>query len=71
MNEDIRDFETALEAEPERKQGKIFVGSGTINSNGLFTVTIGDVSAGQYLTATATDAAGTTPDFSRNVQVGG
>ena len=52
-------------------QGKIFVGGATTTSNGSFSVTISGVSVGQYLTATATDAAGNTSEFSRNIQVGG
>jgi hypothetical protein len=51
-------------------QGKKFVGSGTTASDGSFTVTISGVTAGQYLTATATDAAGDTSEFSRNIQAG-
>lgn len=50
-------------------QGKTFVGAGTTNSNGSFAVTISGVTAGQYLTATATDAAGNTSEFSRNILV--
>ncbi|MFM8322664.1 MAG: Ig-like domain-containing protein [Chloroflexota bacterium] len=50
-------------------QGKTFVGSGTTNSNGAFTISISGVSIGQYLTATATDASGNTSEFARNIQV--
>jgi hypothetical protein len=50
-------------------QGKIFVGAGTTNSNGSFIVSISGVTVGQYLTATATDAAGNTSEFARNIQV--
>lgn len=50
-------------------QGKIFVGAGTTNSNGTFSITISGVTVGQYLTATVTDAAGNTSEFSRNFQV--
>jgi CSLREA domain-containing protein len=50
-------------------QGKAFVGFGTTNSNGSFAVAIIGVTAGQYLTTTATDAAGNTSEFSQNIQV--
>jgi hypothetical protein len=52
-------------------QGKTFVGSGTTSTNGSFTVSVSGISAGQYLTATATDAAGNTSEFSQNIQVAG
>lgn len=52
-------------------QGKTFVGAATTTSSGSFTVTISGVTVGQFLTATATDAAGNTSEFSRNIQVGG
>jgi CSLREA domain-containing protein len=50
-------------------QGKTFVGSGTTNSNGAFAVALTGVTAGQYLTATATDASGDTSEFSQNILV--
>jgi CSLREA domain-containing protein len=50
-------------------QGKTFVGSGTTNSSGSFAVAVSGVTAGQYLTATATDASGNTSEFSKNTQV--
>jgi hypothetical protein len=50
-------------------QGKTFVGSGTTNSSGAFAIAISGVTAGQYLTATATDAAGNTSEFSQNMIV--
>jgi CSLREA domain-containing protein len=52
-------------------QGKTFVGSGTTNTNGSFTVNISGVTVGQYLTATATDAAGNTSEFAFNIIVSG
>jgi hypothetical protein len=52
-------------------QGKTFVGSGVTNTNGAFTISVSGVAAGQYITATATDAAGNTSEFSRNIQVSG
>jgi CSLREA domain-containing protein len=52
-------------------QGKIFVGSGMTNTNGTFAVGLSGVTVGQYLTATATDAAGNTSEFSRNIIVSG
>src|SRR5215212_11890861 len=39
-------------------EGKTFVGSGTTNTNGAFTISVSGVAAGQYLTATATDTSG-------------
>ncbi len=59
-------------AEPDPSgagEGKTFVGSGTANSSGDFTVPISGVQAGQKLTATATDAGGNTSQFSANVTV--
>lgn len=50
-------------------QGKVFVGSGTTGTNGSFTVAVSGASGGQYVTATATDAAGNTSEFSQNIQV--
>jgi CSLREA domain-containing protein len=52
-------------------QGKTFVGSGTTASNGSFAIAISGVTAGQYVTATATDANGNTSEFSSNMQVSG
>ena len=51
-------------------QGRTFVGSGTTDTNGSFAIVISGVTAGQYLTATATDASGDTSEFSKNIQVG-
>jgi CSLREA domain-containing protein len=51
-------------------QGKTFVGSGMTNSNGSFAVALSGVTAGQFITATATDASGNTSEFSQNIQVG-
>jgi CSLREA domain-containing protein len=50
-------------------QGRTFVGSGTTTTNGSFTVSISGVTTGQYLTATATDAAGNTSEFSLNILI--
>src|SRR6185369_6037100 len=50
-------------------QGKTFVGSGTTNSSGAFAVAISGVTAGQYLTATATDASGNTSEFAQSILV--
>lgn len=52
-------------------EGKTFVGSGTANGSGAFTISISGVSNGNYLTATATDPDGNTSEFSRNIPVGG
>ena len=59
-------------AEPDPSgagEGKTFVGSGTANSSGDFTVPISGVLAGQKVTATATDGGGNTSQFSVNVTV--
>src|SRR5215218_632032 len=50
-------------------EGKTFVGSATANIDGTFAVTISGVVAGNYVTATATDAAGNTSEFSLNQAV--
>lgn len=47
-------------------QGRTFVGATTTKADGSFTATINGATAGQYLTATATDADGNTSEFSRN-----
>lgn len=48
-------------------QGKTLVGTGT--SNGSFTITVSGVNAGDFLTATSTDAQGNTSEFSKNFEV--
>jgi CSLREA domain-containing protein len=52
-------------------QGRTYVSSGTTNSDGSFAVAITGVTAGQYLTATARDAAGNTSEFALNIIVSG
>jgi hypothetical protein len=52
-------------------EGRTFVGSGVAGGNGSFTVNVSGVAPGSYLTATATDGAGNTSEFSLNLQVGG
>jgi hypothetical protein len=52
-------------------QGKTFVGAGVTAANGTFAVAVSGVLVGQNVTATATDAAGNTSEFSRNVRVAG
>ena len=47
-------------------EGKTFLGSGTANPDGSFTVAVSGVLVGDHVTATATDAAGNTSEFSRN-----
>jgi CSLREA domain-containing protein len=50
-------------------EGKTFVGSGTAADDGTFTVELENVKYGDFLTATATDANGSTSEFSRNAPV--
>jgi uncharacterized membrane protein len=52
-------------------EGKTFIGSGTTNSSGAFTVNVSGVAQGQLVTATATDTLGNTSQFSTNMVVGG
>ena len=59
-------------AEPDPSgagEGKTFVGSGTANSSGDFSVAISGVVAGEKVTATATDGGGNTSQFSVNATV--
>lgn len=50
--------------------GRTFVASGVANGSGAFTIPVGSlVTAGAVLTTTATDPAGNTSEFSRNVAV--
>ncbi|MFN8473406.1 MAG: malectin domain-containing carbohydrate-binding protein [Anaerolineae bacterium] len=51
-------------------QSKTFVGSGTIASNGTFSIALSGVAPGDFLTATATDSQGDTSEFSFNIPVG-
>jgi hypothetical protein len=50
-------------------EGKTFIGSGTADGSGNFVVAVSGVVADQIVTATATDSAGNTSAFSRNVAV--
>jgi hypothetical protein len=50
-------------------EGKTFVGSTTAFGDGTFTASINGAAPGQYLTATATDSAGNTSEFSLNLLV--
>lgn len=50
-------------------EGKIFIGSGTTDSSGRFTVAISGVAQGQLVTATTTDTQGNTSEFAKNVVV--
>jgi len=50
-------------------QGKTFVGSGKASTSGSFVVNVTGVALGNFVTATATDAAGNTSEFSANIQV--
>lgn len=52
-------------------EGKTFVGRGTANGSGFFTVNVtGTVAVLQLMTATGTDANGNTSEFALNVYVG-
>jgi hypothetical protein len=50
-------------------EGKTFVGSAVASSNGIFKVNVGGVTQGQFVTATATDTAGNTSEFSLNARI--
>jgi parallel beta-helix repeat protein len=52
-------------------EGETFVGTATPEANGRFTATLPPDLAGQWLTATSTDAAGNTSEFSEAVQGAG
>ena len=52
-------------------EGKTFVGSGVANGSGSFTIPVSGVPTGSAVTATATDTAGNTSEFSLNVAVTG
>jgi CSLREA domain-containing protein len=47
-------------------EGKTFVGSATASGAGTFSVPVSGVANGRYVTATATDSAGNTSEFSPN-----
>jgi CSLREA domain-containing protein len=47
-------------------EGKTFVGSATASGAGIFSVPVSGVANGRYVTATATDSAGNTSEFSPN-----
>ncbi len=51
-------------------EGETFVGTATPDAKGRFTATLATGLAGQWLTATATDSAGNTSEFSEAVLVG-
>ncbi|HEX5164595.1 MAG TPA: carbohydrate-binding protein, partial [Thermomicrobiales bacterium] len=48
-------------------EGRTFVGAGVANGSGHFTIPVSGVAAGNVLTATSTDSAGNTSEFSVNV----
>lgn len=50
-------------------EGRTFVGSAKASTTGAFTVVISGAAAGDSVTATATDGAGNTSEFARNVLV--
>jgi CSLREA domain-containing protein len=51
-------------------EGKTFVGSGSVASDGTFTILVSGPAEGDYVTATAIDAVGNTSEFSLNHIVG-
>ena len=59
------------EDESGHGEGMHFIGSGSANASGEFAVEVSGATSGQYVTATATDAAGNTSEFSANVIVTG
>jgi CSLREA domain-containing protein len=50
-------------------EGKTFLGSTTAGSGGGFSLAVSGLTAGKYVTATATDTAGNTSEFSLNIRV--
>jgi len=52
-------------------EGETFAGSGTAKSDGSFTAVVTGVAPGDVVTSTATDTAGNTSEFSRNITVDG
>ena len=59
----------------EYGEGEEYLGTGTVTTDGSgtqdFTVTVGGFALGDFITATATDSAGNTSEFSICVQAGG
>src|SRR5581483_3367765 len=55
----------------EYGEGKTFLGSGAAGADGSFSIPISGAQDGDAVTATATDAAGNTSEFSLNLAVGG
>jgi CSLREA domain-containing protein len=51
-------------------EGRTFLAAGLADASGNFTVSISGVSAGQTVTATATDGQGNTSEFAKRVSVG-
>jgi len=51
-------------------EGRTFLAAGVADASGDFTVAISGVSAGQTVTATATDGQGNTSEFAKRVSVG-
>ncbi|MDQ3537382.1 MAG: hypothetical protein M3415_01080, partial [Actinomycetota bacterium] len=52
-------------------EGHVFSGAGTARSDGSFTALVTGVALGDVVSSTATDTAGNTSEFSRNLTVGG
>ena len=47
-------------------EGRTFLGNALVGSDGRFSIPVSGLSVGQYVTATATDGAGNTSEFSLN-----
>jgi hypothetical protein len=68
----IADKSSASDASGDNAgEGKTFVGSGTTDAAGNFTIAVTGAAQGQLVTATATDTLGNTSQFSANVVVAG
>jgi len=49
--------------------GRTYLGSGVVGADGRFTISVSGVAVGEHVTATATDGAGNTSEFSLNILV--
>ena len=49
-------------------QGQTFVGSALVGADGAFSASVSGIAAGDYVTATATDALGNTSEFALNLR---
>ena len=50
-------------------EGRTYLGTAVVGSDGRFSIPVSGLSVGQYVTATATDGAGNTSEFSLNMAV--